>query len=238
MKPFRAILFSLLIVSALSSFAQEELSISIDPKFDIMKTAKNVRMDREDNFPPGSDGRLVPVKLSAKLAMTSDFVNAVNVGYYGLPEALVGAKSMIASIEFERFVSSRASIAIRAEYLGYEYTEDESTYFETGSGTGAGLGFSYRKYFSEYGGFFLSPAVEFAIVNWDYQYRSTSSLNTDVGTGTSFAVAPNFVIGYRINIGEHFAITPSLMAGYRIGIGIEHEGEAIGGIGASASVRF
>ena len=190
------------------------------------------------------DGRLVPVKVSGKLAMTSDFVNAVNVGYYGLPEALVGAKSMIASIEFERFVSSRASVAIRAEYLGYEYTEDESTYFETGSGTGAGLGFSYRKYFSEYGGFFLSPSVEFAIVNWDYQYRSTSSLNTQVGTGTSFAVAPNFVIGYRINIGEHFAITPSVMAGYRIGIGIEHEGEAIeesgplGGIGASLSVRF
>jgi hypothetical protein len=192
----------------------------------------------------GPDGRLTPAKVFRELAMTSDFVNAVNIGYYGLPESLVGAKSMIASIEFERFVSNRASVAIRAEYLGYEYTEDELTYFETGSGTGIGLGFSYRKYFSEYGGFFLSPAVEFAIVNWDYQYIAGQALSVKTGTGTSFAIAPNFVLGYRINIGEYFAITPSVMAGYRIGIGIEHEGETIeesgplGGIGASASVRF
>jgi hypothetical protein len=192
-----------------------------------------------------SHGRLVPARVFSNKRTMDDHNNSIGFGMYILPPAIVNAESVIAYIEFERFINERNSILGRLEFIGYNFEEDEPDYYEAETGLGGGIGFSYRHYFSDYGGFFLSPGVEVGLVAWDYNYYTKfSGTASEWETGTSLAIAPNLSAGYCINFGSRVSFTPAVMLGYRIGIGLESDDDTengnapIGGFGASIKFRF
>lgn len=205
-------------------------------------------LSNKNSLPPyrlDAYGHLVPSSVLSEKRTMEDHNNSVGFGLYILPKSIVNAESFIAYIEFERFINERNSILGRLEFLGYNYTEDEFTYYENENGLGGAIGFSYRHYFSDYGGFFVSPGVEIGIVVWDYNYTDkTGFIEQTWERGTSLAIAPNLAAGYCINFGSRVSLTPAVMIGYRIGVGLESDDETengtapIGGFGASMKFRF
>jgi hypothetical protein len=190
-------------------------------------------------------GHLVPARAFSTKRTMDDHNNSIGFGMYILPPAIVNAESVIAYIEFERFINERNAILGRLEFIGYNFEEDEPSYYESETGLGGGIGFSYRHYFSDYGGFFLSPGVEVGLVAWDYNYYTKfSGSSGEWERGTSLAIAPNLSAGYCINFGSRVSFTPAVMLGYRIGIGLESDDDTengnapIGGFGVSIKFRF
>ena len=165
----------------------------------------------------------------------SEKKNSMGVSIMGLPE-IVGANAIIVSGEFERFLNEKNSIAARVEYIGYAYNDKGSDYREKGDGSGGGIGFSYKHFFSSkpYEGFYLGPALELVVLNGTYTYTGYSSY--EYGKSTSIAICPNFIAGYRFNFGNSFSVTPSVMLGYRAGIAIDTTGEFSGESGPLAAI--
>lgn len=117
------------------------------------------------------------------------------------------SEGVVAYAEYERVLSDRMGLAIRAGVIDYEY--DDGDYFEEGDGPGVEAALRFYMSGDAPNGFYLGGGLGVWFTEWTY----IDYFPLQTGSGDSTSLEVHFALGARFNVGDTVILTPSFQIG-------------------------
>jgi hypothetical protein len=123
-------------------------------------------------------------------------------------------------LQFEVLLNDRVSVGARA--VGLEYTYEDESYTETGSGRGAEALVAYHFQGQGHAGPYIAGGLGYFSVEWDWADPRASGVRSGFGRTRGGAVSAT--LGWKFPFGRSFYVDPSITLGHFFGTAKDNSG--------------